>query len=303
MKNSISGKLDIARGHLNRARDQRRPVIVVYRPADALAGRAVNHGREKRPALPGRDIRNVADHLRARHLRAEVAVHHVRDRAGLALLRGDRPPRPRLAGHQAQLPHQLPDQLGAGHGALPGELGRDTPVAVGGIGVVEYPLDDKSQLLPPFRGDAIRAGPPLIESRLRYSQPPAHAHDRGSSAGSGGRRSVLGVDELIMIAHRCSLAKYAAAFFRKVFSISSSRFCRSSSRSLARSDSCSGGSSPACFSRYARTQFPKEVSLIPSSRATSAIAREVSTTIRAASSRNSGENFLFFPATCSHPFR
>ena len=45
------------------------------------------------------------------------------------------------------------------------------------------------------------------------------------------------------------------------------------------------------------TQFPKDVSLIPSSRATSAIARELSTTIRAASSRNSGENVLYFPAT------
>src|SRR5258708_1624712 len=91
-----------------------------------------------------------------------------------------------------------------------------------------------------------------------------------------------------------SRARGTPAFFRKVFSISSSRFCRSSSRSRARSDTCSGGSSSACFSRYALTQLPREVSLIPSSRATSAIARDVSTTRRAASSRNSGEYVLYF---------
>ncbi len=39
------------------------------------------------------------------------------------------------------------------------------------------------------------------------------------------------------------------------------------------------------------------------SRATSAIGRDVSTTIRAASSRNSGENVLFLPGTRSRPFR
>ena len=43
--------------------------------------------------------------------------------------------------------------------------------------------------------------------------------------------------------------------------------------------------------------YRAKVSLIPSSRATSAIGRDVSTTIRAASSRNSGVNFRYFPAT------
>src|SRR5207248_10727116 len=106
---------------------------------------------------------------------------------------------------------------------------------------------------------------------------------------------------LLDLAHRCSAAKYAAAFERKSFFIRSSRFSRSSSRSRARSVSCNGGSSSACFSRYARTQFPKEVSLIESSRATSAIGREVSTTIRAASSPNSGEYVLYFPPLDSVP--
>src|SRR5258708_3798072 len=90
---------------------------------------------------------------------------------------------------------------------------------------------------------------------------------------------------------------YAAAFERKSAFIRSSRTSRSSSRSRARSDSCSGGSSSACFSRYARTQFPRLGSLTLSSPATSAIGRAVSTTILAASSRNSGEYVLYFPGT------
>jgi hypothetical protein len=85
-------------------------------------------------------------------------------------------------------------------------------------------------------------------------------------------------------------------FFLNSSSISSSRLGRSSSRSRARSNTCSNGSSSARFSRQARTQFPSDVSLIPSYRATSAIGREVSTTRRAASSLNSGEYVLYFPA-------
>jgi hypothetical protein len=53
-----------------------------------------------------------------------------------------------------------------------------------------------------------------------------------------------------------------------------------------------GGSSPACRSRYAVTQLPNVVSLMFSSRATSAIGRDVSITSLTASSLNSGENFL-----------
>src|SRR5258708_6621411 len=124
-------QIDVTGGHLDRAGDQRRPVIIIYRPSDYLTRRAVNDRRQKRPALPGGDVRNIADHLRAGDLGGEVAVHQVRDRAGLALLRGGRPPRPRLAGHQAELPHQPADQLGPGDDALPGHLPRDAPVPVG----------------------------------------------------------------------------------------------------------------------------------------------------------------------------
>src|SRR5580704_10622664 len=280
---------EIAGSHLDGRGDQRGTVIVVHRPADDLACRAVDDGREVNPSFPRRYIGNVTDHFLARGGGGEVAVDQIRDRARRALPGRGRPPRPRLAGHQAQRPHQAADQFSAGRDAPPGELLSDAPVPVGAVRIIKRFPDQQPEPLLSFRGGAVRPRPPLIESRFRHSQPPAHAHNAGSMTPAGGRVSALRVDELIHVAHRGSLAKYAAAFFRNAFSISSSRFLRSSSRSRARSDTCSGGSSSACLSRYARTQFPKEVSLIPSSRATSAIARDVSTTIRAASSRNSGE--------------
>src|ERR1022692_2079766 len=89
------------------------------------------------------------------------------------------------------------------------------------------------------------------------------------------------------------MAKYAAAFFRKSFSIFSSRVSRSSSRRRARSFTVSGGSSPACSRREALTQLPRVPSLIPSSFATLAIGRDVSITIFTASSLNSGEKLFF----------
>jgi len=40
MKNSISGRIEVAGGHLYGGCDQRRPVIVIHRPAGDLACRA-----------------------------------------------------------------------------------------------------------------------------------------------------------------------------------------------------------------------------------------------------------------------
>src|SRR5450432_2114740 len=263
-----------------------------------LPGGAVDDRREKCPAFPGLDVGNVADHLLPGDVRGEVAVHQVRDRPGLPLDGGGRAPGPRLAGHQAQLPHDPADQLRAGRDARAGQLLSDPPVPVSAVGILEHMTDQRGEVLAAFRGGALRPRPPFIETGLRYVQPFAHVPD-GRSGLAGG---VLRIDELIHVAYRCSAAKYAAAFDRNSAFILSSRFSRSSSRSRARSESCSGGSSSACFSRYARTQLPRLVSLIPSSRATSAIARDVSMTIRAASSRNSGEKFLYFFGTRSRPF-
>jgi hypothetical protein len=96
--------------------------------------------------------------------------------------------------------------------------------------------------------------------------------------------------------------KVRRGFERNSTFIFSSRFSRSSSRSRARSDTGSAGSSPACASRYSFTQLPSVVLLTFSSRATRATVWEVSTTILAASSLNSGENFLRFLVTRSRSF-
>ena len=71
---------------------------------DGRPGTAHNH----RLGLIG----DVADHFPGGRVRAEVAFDQVRDRPGGSVLFGERPaPRPRLAGHQAQLAHELADQL------------------------------------------------------------------------------------------------------------------------------------------------------------------------------------------------
>src|SRR5260370_22094568 len=94
---------------------------------------------------------------------------------------------------------------------------------------VEQRLDLDLQQLAPLRGCAFRPGPPVIESGFRYVEPPAHLHD-GRSRRVHGLAGVLSVDELVFLSHRCSLAKYAAAFFKNASSISSSRLRPSTSR-------------------------------------------------------------------------
>src|SRR4029450_718592 len=115
---------------------------------------------------------------------------------------------------------------------------------VGAIAGLEQRLDLDLEQLPPLCGGTGRSVQPLVVARPRYLQPAPHPVDGGSTG-----RGVLDVDERVFVAHRGSLAKYAAAFFRKAFSISSSRFWRSNSRSRARSDNSTGGASLACASR------------------------------------------------------
>ena len=102
-------------------------------------------------------IGNVADHFLARCGGREIPVHQVRDRPGCALLGGGRPPRPRLAGDQAQLAHELADQLPAGHHALAGQLRGEAPVPVRPVGIDEYRLDQPPEPFLPFHRCAFRA--------------------------------------------------------------------------------------------------------------------------------------------------
>src|SRR5437667_9813052 len=60
VKNSFRCERMIAGGHLNRLLDERRLVIIICRPADDLFRMAVDDRRQVKPALPRRNIRNVA---------------------------------------------------------------------------------------------------------------------------------------------------------------------------------------------------------------------------------------------------
>src|SRR5262249_26482003 len=107
-------------------------------------------------AFPGRDIRDIADHLLARLFRREVPADKIRDRPGLALLGQRAPPWPGLAGLQAQLTHELADQLVAGLLAAADQGSVHAPVPVFGVVRLEERPDLDFQQLASFRGRALR---------------------------------------------------------------------------------------------------------------------------------------------------
>ena len=93
------------------------------------------------------------DHFLARRVGREVAVDEVGDRSGAAVAIGQaRPPRPRLARHQALVAHGRADQLETGWHAPTAELGMHATVAVGLVGVLEDRHDQRRELLSPSGG-------------------------------------------------------------------------------------------------------------------------------------------------------
>src|SRR5580704_9551394 len=289
MKDCSFWQVGVPGCHLDGFRDEGCLVIIVHCPPGNHAGRAVDDQGEVHPAFPSRNAGYVPDHFLAGLFRREIAVDEVGDRPGRPLLGQRVPPRPRLAGDQLQLAHELADRLVIGLLAAADQLGVDPPVPVLLVVELEQGLDLELEHLPPFSCFALRSRSPFVIAGLGHAKPLAYLHGAGSVPRfRPGCAGVLSVDERIFLAHRCSLAKYAAAFFRNAFSISSSRFRRSSSRILSASGMPAGSGCPAIFFRYAFTQNPSVVSLTPSSRATRAIGKEPSTTFLAACSLNSG---------------
>ena len=171
--------------------------------------------------LPTSGIGNVADHLGAGHGGAEVAVHQVRDRPGWPCCvvegrhgRGWQAPGPARASRRGPAP---------GRPARPaGQLRQ--------IRRYPYVPSESSKAfwirsLSSSLRFAVRcpAGTAIRNTLTSILQPGAHARDCRSGRPGG----VLRIDELIHVAHRCSAAKYAAAFERKSAFIRSSRFSRS----------------------------------------------------------------------------
>lgn len=117
--------------------DQRCAHVVGHRVADTGLGRAVDHGGEIEPALPGPDVGDVPDQLRARTGGGEVPLDQVGQVGGVAGDRGDRVSGLGLARHQAQLAHQGPYQFRPGSDPRTGQHRVDASVAVGAVRVVE----------------------------------------------------------------------------------------------------------------------------------------------------------------------
>src|ERR687894_2013789 len=281
----------VACGHGDGGGDERGLVIVIHCPSHYFLGMAVDDRGEIKPALPGGNVGNVSHHFLAGGVGGEVAVHEVGDRAGAGIGPGEVvSPGSWLTRHEAQVTHDAPDQLGAGVLSPAGELGMDTPVPVGLIGLVEYFLHEQFQPCPPAGGGRVGPVTPLVIARRRYLQPGTHLGDRVLLLAGLGHRGLLRVDQLVFLAHRYFLAKKAAAFPMNSFSSRSSRFSFSSCRRRARSETSRGDSASAWVFRYLFTQLRRVCSVSPSSRATEATGRDNSTTIFVASSLYSGVN-------------
>src|SRR6266511_4210775 len=155
--------------------------------------------------------------------------------------------------------------------------------------------DQGLQRLLPGHGRRVGAAAPFVIPRPRHAHPFTHLGDRVVG--------LLSVDEPVPTAHRYSWAKKAAAFPRNSAFIRSSRTSFSNSRSRARSETDSGGSSSACSARYLFTQLPSVPSFTPIWRATSATGRDASITNFTASSLNSGVKLLRRSVIPHPPFR
>ena len=116
----------------------------------SLVGAGVFYGAA---TVEGWDICYVADHFLAGLLRGEVPLHQVGNVVLLAVALSEaEPPGPRLAGLQAQLTHQRPDQLRPGRHAPAREVRVDPPVAVRLIRISEGLLHVQREYPAPFHG-------------------------------------------------------------------------------------------------------------------------------------------------------
>src|SRR5580692_8675753 len=163
MEYSTFREREVTRGHLDRPGDQRCLVIVVHRPPDDLACRAVNDCREIQPPFPGLDVRYITDHFLAWPAGSEVAADQVRDRPGGAVLLGQRAaPRPGLAGLQAQLAHELADGLVVDGHAAADQDGVHAPVPVLLVVILKYCPDLELEHFPALLRLTFRPRPPVV---------------------------------------------------------------------------------------------------------------------------------------------
>src|SRR5215218_8346255 len=87
------------------------------------------------------------------------------------------PPGSRLAGLQAKLTHQRPDQLGSAVDTVVGQVGVNAPVTVGAVGCLEEMDDEFLELCTPAGGGGFGFVPPVVIPGSGYACPQAHLHD------------------------------------------------------------------------------------------------------------------------------
>src|ERR1700730_9317683 len=138
MENSTGGKRVIAGSHRDGLLDERGLVVIARSPADDGLGVAVDDRRQIQTALPRRNIRYVADHLLPGRASGEIPLHAVGDAVLLAVALGEaEPPRPGLAGLQAQVAHYRAHELRPGRHAPGREVRVDPAVPVRPVRFIE----------------------------------------------------------------------------------------------------------------------------------------------------------------------
>src|ERR1017187_8097886 len=198
----------VLRSHLHRVGYQRGAEMAGHRPPDDFFAEAVDDGGEIDFSLPGLDLGDIADELEVGGGGGEVPLDPVGDLGVVYGLRGQRLGLADLAGHEAQVAHEVADELAGGLLALAAQLGVDAPVTVGLVVVVEDFLYFSFQVLLSFCGRGQRPVLPFVIAGFRHAYPQAHLREgRSISRLRGHIGGVLRCDERVLVAHCCSDAK------------------------------------------------------------------------------------------------
>ncbi len=220
-------------GHPQRVADQLGAHVRGHRPAHHFTVVEVDHGRQIEPSLARAQVGDVPHEPLAGPAGGEVPADQVG--AVVLVVGGDRGAlaRPGLDAEDPQLVHDAAHQPLRGADAAPSERGEHPPEPVHAVRLSVYRADLLCQPRPPGCGRRERALPfrPGVVAGARDLEEPGHEADRVVG--------LLRVHERELLAHRCSFAKKAAAFFKNVFSSASLRFS-ASSRAI-RSASGAGG--------------------------------------------------------------
>lgn len=270
-----------AQCHAERAQREIDVKRLAHRPADAAARGEIQHRGQVEPALPGRDVGNVADPDPIHLGHVELAIEESgRDPIHVLRIGGAHfPPRPR-ATDEADPSHETSDPLQTDAPSFIVEIAQHVRRAIGPVAPVMRRADVQDQPIVRDGPDTRPARAPHVEAGRRDLEHSTHESHGilalvASNAG---------------VPHRDSLAKNAAAFFANSASCFSREFSRRSRRS-----SCSAVSPPregavaseATWPAHSRSWFGRS----PNSRATRPIAAPAarrSCHNRTASALNSG---------------